>query len=389
MVEAPKPAPAPLIRVYGIIKPTIIGSSGAVESYSQPNATAITAAGNPVLSNSPRDGRLTFQAGQSRLGVHVGEGTPYHAQIETDFLDFTKASPTVASVPRIRIAKLDWKPTDKFTLTAGQDWELAQPVNPHGMNLVGALFQAGNSAYMRQQVKALLAVGSLELGLAVGLRTNTNGAVDTLTEVGFTPTFSGRVQYNLSKSSKLGVSGIVSSLLLAKGANGAADVRTVAGMGGLYADVTFAGMNLRAEGYFGQNAANLYLLTLGTGRASGTSAVDIQEAGGFVSLRVPIDIVGIYGQVGGAGVLNRADVIPSYGYATGSTTPTVGAPGSGGNGIRWNMVARLGVDVKIWDKLNFICEGFWTRTDHALAAVDVRNSVAQAFGVETGFLMSF
>lgn len=371
--EVPKEAP-PLFRIYGMIKPTIIGAGSAVESYGQQNGTAVTAAGNPVSAFNPDSGRLTFQIGQSRLGFHVGEGTAYHAQIEMDFLDFTKASPTVASVPRIRIAKLDWKPADGITLTAGQDWELAQPVNPHGMNFVGALFLAGNSSFMRQQVKVLYGTGNAEIGLAAGLRTNTNTAVDTAVEIGATPTLSMRAQYNFGKSGKIGVSGIATSLLY-KGAGGAADTRSFAGLGGLYADLTLGGVNLRAEGYAGRNAASMYMLTLGTGRAGvGNVPIDIYELGGFLSVRVPIEMVGIYGMFGGASVLNDTDVLPAA---------------SGGPGIKWNMMGRLGVDVKIWKSLSFLFEGFWVRTRHALAADSGKVSVAQAFGFETGLLLSF
>ena len=374
--EVPKEAP-PLFRIYGMIKPTIIGAGSAVESYSQPNATAVTAAGNPFSAFNADSGRLTFQIGQSRLGVHVGEGTAYHAHIEMDFLDFTKASPTVTSVPRLRIAKLDWKPADGITVTAGQDWELAQPVNPHGMNFVGALFQAGNSSFMRQQVKVLYGTGNAEIGLAAGLRANTNTAADTAlepVEIGATPTLSMRAQYNFGKSGKIGVSGIATSILY-KAAAGATDTRSFAGLGGLFADLTLGGINLRAEGYAGRNAANMYMLTLGTGRAgAGNVPIDLYELGGFLSVRVPIEMVGIYGMFGGASVLNDADVVPAA---------------SGGPGIKWNMMCRLGVDVKIWKSLSFLFEGFWVRTRRALAADSGKVSVAQAFGFETGLLLSF
>lgn len=399
-VEESKPAPAkeapPLFRIYGLIKPTIIGSGSALESYSQPNATAVTAAGNRILANQADVGRLTFQVGQSRLGFHVGEGTPYHAQIEMDFLDFAKASPTVASLPRIRIAKLDWKPIDGLTVTAGQDWDLTQPVNPHGMNFVGALFQAGNSAFMRQQVKALYATGAFEVGLAAGLQNNNNTNKDGAVELSVTPTLAMRFQYNLGKGGKLGkvgVSGIATSLLYNGGT--ANSSRAFAGLGGLYAELTLPAINLRAEGYAAQNAANIYMLTLGTGRpgTTGATQVDLSEVGGFVSFKVPVEMVSIYGMFGGASILNEADVLPSYGYVTdssGASIATAGAKGSSGNGIRWNMSGRLGVDVKVYKSLSFLLEGFWLRTKHKLAEADAgKQTVAQAFGFETGFLLTF
>src|SRR5690606_15080877 len=46
---APAAAPAPpVIRAYAWIKPTVIVQASPVESFSQPNMIAATAAGNPV-----------------------------------------------------------------------------------------------------------------------------------------------------------------------------------------------------------------------------------------------------------------------------------------------------------------------------------------------------
>src|SRR5262245_509979 len=48
---AAPPADPPVIRPYALIKPTIVFAGSPVESFSQPNASAVTAAGNPVLSS--------------------------------------------------------------------------------------------------------------------------------------------------------------------------------------------------------------------------------------------------------------------------------------------------------------------------------------------------
>ena len=92
--EPPKPAAAVqqppsavesvlgMLRPYATLKPAVIPSSGAVESFGQPNASAVTAAGNPVVSISPGDPRLTFQVAQSRLGLAVNEAGQVRAQLE-------------------------------------------------------------------------------------------------------------------------------------------------------------------------------------------------------------------------------------------------------------------------------------------------------------------
>ncbi|MDF2694387.1 MAG: hypothetical protein K0S65_2770, partial [Labilithrix sp.] len=123
-IEKTADALANLFRFYGTLKPTVIASVGSLESFSQPNATAETAAGNPALATLPKETRGTFQVGQSRVGLWVAEKSRTRGHLEFDFVDFTKASPTVASVPRLRIATVEWEPVDKLTFTFGQDWDL-------------------------------------------------------------------------------------------------------------------------------------------------------------------------------------------------------------------------------------------------------------------------
>ena len=62
---------APVFDPYGFLLPAISVSSGAVESFSQPNLSAYTAAANPVLAAVPGQARSAFHLGQSRVGVVV------------------------------------------------------------------------------------------------------------------------------------------------------------------------------------------------------------------------------------------------------------------------------------------------------------------------------
>jgi hypothetical protein len=384
-----------MFRLYGTLKPTVSFAGSAVESFNQPNLTAVTAAGNPVLSVAPTNPRLSFQMGQSRLGVWFGEGTKYRGQVELDFVDFAKASPTVASLPRLRIAKLEWAPNDNLTVVAGQDWGLEQPINPFGINLVGGAFQAGNTAFMRQQAKLLLRFGDVELGAAGGLQTNNNTAKDGLTELSFTPTAALRLQYFLGKRGRIGVSGIVTSLLLRAGTD---SLRTFAGEGGVFGEVSpVPNWTIRFEGYGGQNTANLFLLGLGQGRAGTDAAIDVTELGGFVSTRVSgLGPIGLYATFGGAGVLNPQNVAPSYSYP-GTVDPANPPPFSAatlagtGPGIVFNLHGRVGLDVTIGKGLSAMVEGFWYRTKFALQSVDVgrAGSVSQTFGGDFGFLWTF
>src|SRR5688572_700040 len=82
------------IQVYGFIIPTWTLASGAVASFSQPNSSAYPAAGNPAVDISRDAGRSTFQVAQSRIGIHITPTTKARGDLEFDFIDFSKASPT-------------------------------------------------------------------------------------------------------------------------------------------------------------------------------------------------------------------------------------------------------------------------------------------------------
>lgn len=390
------------VRVYGVVNARVVASSAAVDSFSQPNGSAITAAGDPVVSNVPGDARLTFQAAQSRFGLWVGEGSPLRARLEFDFIDFTKASPTVQALPRLRIATLEYSPTPALTITAGQDWDLVQPLNPHGINLVGAAFQAGNTGFMRQQFRAFYKLDALELAVALGLQNNNATAKDGAVELDFFPTFAARAQYALGQHGRVGVSALGTAILFNPGPSA---IRTFAGLGGVYANLRFASLDLRVEAYAAQNAANLFLLGLSQGRAVAVAgqtgafeARDLREVGGFASAKVDLVDARLagYATLGGAAILNPDDVVPSYGYAGTidaanppalSTATLAGA----GPGMKWNVTGRVGLELKLLDGFSFLAEGFWHRSFFALVAVDQSRvkGVAQALGVETGFLYTF
>lgn len=385
------PAPESLIRIYGLVNPRFIASSSAVESYSQPNEVAITAAGNPVFSNMADRARFTFQAAQSRIGFWANEQGALRAQLEFDFVDFTKATPTVASLPRLRIARADYAFAPGHLLSMGQDWDLHAPLNPHGINLVGGLFQAGNSAFMRQQLKYLYTQESLELGAAVGFPANNNSVKESMLEIGGSPTLALRGAYRLG-ASKVGVSVIGTQVPFALGTpdeRHAASFSTV-----LYSELSPTPQtNVRVELNYGQNAANLGLLTL----SQGYTAKDIQELGGFLSARHMLSAQhALFGMVGTQRVLNPADVAPSYSY--GPLTPDAPPPAftaanlaGTGLGMLHNTGMRLGYEFKPLSNVGLMVEGFYYHSRFRLQAVDEgrARSTGDALGLETGMLLTF
>jgi hypothetical protein len=385
-------AVAEVVRIYGFIRPIASFSSHAVESFSNPNMSAPTAAANPALASLPNDSRLSFQVAQSRFGIWIGEKSPLRGHIEFDFIDFAKSSPTVQALIRLRIAAVEFQPIEKLTLIAGQDWDLNAPINPHGMNFVGGHFQSGNTGFMRNQLKALYALGEhLELAGAVGLQGANAAFRDAGLELGRMPTFAVRATALLGKYGKAGVDGIGTRLRLAPGPT---ERFTFAGSAGIFGEITpTATTQIRFEGYVAQNLANLGALAL----SQATRQNDIQEIAGFISVRQTfLNRHAVYASAGTAQVLNGDDVAPAYAYAAvaAGTTPAFGSGTLSGTGpgIRWNDKALLGYDFKPTKALAIVVEGYWFKTRHQLLAVDATragDATRHAFGGDVGMVYSF
>jgi hypothetical protein len=385
--EAP---PAPIIRAYATIKPTIVVAGSPVESFNQANATAATAAGNPVITAVKDEASTTFQVGQSRLGFWFNEKGKARGQFEFDFIDFTKSSPTVGAVPRLRIAKVEWALSDSTVLMAGQDWDLFSPVNGYTLNLVSVAYQAGNSAFMRQQAKLLWHNDSLEIGAAVGLAGINNAAKALLPEYSRIPTVAARAAVLLGTAGRIGVSAIGTSWRFTP--DQPTERKAFAGGAALYGDVTPAErFNIRFEAYWGQNLANIGALTLGQGNPTD----DIKEVGGFLSAKYGLNEThALYTLVGAAKVLNDDKVVPAYTYpavADGAPAPADSAatPGAG-PGMKQNIVARLGYEYRYDKSLAFMLEGFFFDTEHVLnqdydADLDGHQT---ALGTEIGLLFT-
>lgn len=395
---APPPAPstpgaldalANMIRFYGIIRPVVTFSGGALESFSNPNASAPTAAANPVLANLADESRLTLQVAQTRFGFWINEPGELRGHLEFDFIDFGKASPTVQALLRLRIATVEWSPAKNFTIAAGQDWDLPTPIAPFGLNLVGGNFQAGNTGFMRQQVKALYKpADALEVGFALGLQAPNATPKDAAVELARVPTFAVRVTALLGSVGRLGIGGIATELRLSPGPM---QRRTFAGAGNIFGELTpTPTTTLRFEGYIGRNAANLGVLSIGQGRLT----QDVAEAGGFISARQGfLSNHALYATYGTARTLDPNDVVASYSYPD-MTMPTFSSAVSAGTGpgIRWNQVARVGYEWKPLKPLAIALEGFWYNTSHALVSGDARRvetAKPSVFGADIGMAYSF
>jgi opacity protein-like surface antigen len=397
--EQAPPAP-PIIRPYAVLKPVLVFSGRPVESFSQPNASAVTAAGNPVLAALPHEAGYTLQVAQSRLGFWFAEGQPVRGQFELDFVDFGKSSPTVQAVPRLRIAKVEWALSDSTLLSVGQDWDLWGSVNPHTIDLVASSFQAGNTGFMRQQIKLIWQNESLEVSGALGLPVVNAASKALIPEHNGLPSLAARAALIFGPVGRIGVNGWATSLRFAP--NTPAEAKSFAGAFGIYGDVTpVERLNLKFEGYWGQNFANTGALALGTGRATVNATtgeaevIDLTEVGGFLSAKYGFDAThSIYGSFGIAHILNPEDVIPSYNY--GSATPDPSLPASAavlagtGPGMKQNLTVKLGYEYRYSKAIAFLVEGFLFKSQHVLNAdadADIDGD-RTAVGGEAGLLFT-
>lgn len=331
---------------YGFILPNVSYASHAIDSLGHTNQVAPTAASSAINPQDPLS-RMTFQVQQSRIGLKINPDESLRGKFEVDFVDFSKPSPVQQAVPRLRIAKVEYLPTDQTTVFFGQDWDVFSPLNPHTFNFVGNYFEAGNAGFMRQQVGVTHQCSSLEGTVALGLpgynATPTDSTpIDSNLELSLVPTAAGRISYVFDKN-RVGVSAIASRLTF----NNARDIQR--GVWGLNAflDLTpIDSFNLKAEGYWGQNLANTGTLSL----SQGTLAATMKEVGAYVSARyVFTENNALFGGFGFAKITNSGQL--AYNVQGGSSL-----------GIKSNTLFKLGLEQRLVQKLTLFLEGTFYHT---------------------------
>lgn len=138
------------VEPYGFIRATLISSSQAVDSFGNTNMTAPVKAAPSSANNSTY--RSSFEFAQTRAGIRI-PGDKINGVIEVDFIDFTKATAGTKALPRLRLAIVNYKLSETQLLEIGQDWDIFSPTKPSTYNFVGLYFNAGNSGFMRPQIK--------------------------------------------------------------------------------------------------------------------------------------------------------------------------------------------------------------------------------------------
>jgi hypothetical protein len=370
------------VSLYGFIQPSWIGASTGVDSFSQPNMSAYTAASNPVLDPNFNRAQSSFQVAQSRFGLLVKPEEKFSGRIEMDFVNFSKASPTTQALPRLRRASIDYKTSENVTFRFGQDWDLMQAQMPFTYNWVGHYFETGDIGFMRIQAMALVQSGDFEHGFAVGLPTSNGDPANNAIEVGMVPTVSFREVYKSHEGTQLGFAVIGSSLLPASKTGD----RFFAGAGTLFGGTKVTpALEILAKAYIGQNTSNLGML--GLGYTNGISP-SIREAGGYLTGRATLsESIALFGGLGGSWVLNTSDLSPSYNVSAAGAYSLSG----NGTGILYNLTARLGGEWKAEKNLAFFLELASLHTKYQLLAADLSRTdpMRQSLVTQTGVQLNF
>jgi hypothetical protein len=345
--------PFPPVQFYGFVLPTVSVSSGGVESYSQPNMSAPTAAANPMMAYHSDSPVYSFQYVQSRAGVRLGDDQ-MSGRLEFDFIDFSKASPTVQALPRVRRATVEYSPVDSVHLLMGLDWDLVSPLGPFSFNYICHNFESGDIGFMRTQAMTLVKTGRFEHGFALGFPAANSTASAGILEQSWIPTIALRETYTAEKFS-VGASGIITALRESAGGSN----RYLAGAFTLFGWVKpVAGLEIRSEGYFGRNTANIGLL--GLAYSDGGAALGGNEMGAYVSAKGTfLEKHSVFGGIGAATLLEPSQATPSY---TVSSTGAVSLSGKG-PGIELNERVNVGYQWKPKDWFSVFTEmnAFFTR----------------------------
>lgn len=370
---------------YGFLLLTSTTSTAGLESFSQGNYGAPTAAANPGVNananvvSHPNWPGTSFQAAQSRFGLNIKHNElPVEGLVEFDFIDFAKSSPTVAALPRLRRATMTYV-IDQTKVVVGQDWDLVSPLAPTTFNLVGHYFQTGDLGFMRQQIQVLNTQDRFEHALAIGTTQANNTAYVNQMEYGVYPTLALRETFT-DGGLKVGLSALAGVTRLPT------DQRKQVGGYVATAFISYksAAWTTTAEAYEGQNLANLNL----QGLSFSSTGRTVKEFGGYISSRFQAsEKVGIFGGMGLSKVENPNAVVPAWNYSASSFSFANFGPG-----LKQNGTVRLGASYEFIKQNNLFIELGHFMSEFALNANQIasqysptRNASYLEFGLKTDF----
>lgn len=357
--------------LYGFVRASSSYSSSALASFNNINMVAPTHAVAHTRSTDSTS-RFGFQTQQSRVGTFIKK-QELSAQLEFDFVDFSKSSPTTQMVPRVRIATASYVWENK-KIVIGQDWDLFSPLNSYTYNYVGNYFLAGNSGFMRQQFQYLVTLEKYEFGAAIGMANSNPTLTDGDVELGKSPSYAARITRNL-EGGKFGLSLIYARLKYQTGEKKNHDSYG----SNLFFEKVWGAFGLKTELYHGMNLANIGLLTIG----KGTSDHDVKEYGGHLTGAYKIrQNLSIFGGGGIVKAENNSEVQPFAPQGDALKTSVITS-----SGINYNFVTRIGFDYKITEDFSFLAEVSRFQTDTKLSDNKYKTEIAGA--LDAGITLKF
>ncbi len=375
------PAHAELdFNVYGIMKTSIISASQQITSFGNNTFSAPTHAAPVVTTNAAterysKERRTSFQSQQTRFGAVINSGNKISARLEFDLIDFTQSTHAAGLQTRLRLAQMDYKFSDKLTLTAGQKWLSFMGVVPYMNNLVQANFYSGNTGFIGQEATLKYALSSVDLYAAIMAKGKNTTNSQTQTELGALPGISLRADYKFS-AGLVGVAAIAAKMeteaLAANTANTYQDGSAYAYK--IFTKMNFGGLDFRAEAFQGQNTENLALLGIGGSSYKSATNTNIQTWGGFTSVAYKFNETHTF--YTGAGYVANKDAAARLNGETATN-----------NKMASNKMARIGYEYHLGDGAKIFFEDSQYSTKFVTSANSYKSYDANT--AEIGLMWAF
>ena len=172
-------------------------------------------------ASNDNDNEFNMTANETRLGLKISgpedDGVKTSGVLEIDFFEDSTATNKARIMMRHAYMKIDW-PEDRFSIIAGQTWDVISPLNPSTLNY-SVQWWAGNIGYRRPQIrltKSFALTSDIDLTLqgaiarTVGISNSFDTPGDSGEDAGF-PGVQGRASLKFPllgyKPTVLGVSG--------------------------------------------------------------------------------------------------------------------------------------------------------------------------------------
>ncbi len=245
----------------GTARTLMYGNTTAGPTAAQSRVVDKTAAGggrHTWFSATPQNSRV----GLNWLGTKVSDTLKIGGTLELDFVNvLTQGSYGISPIPRVRLLFLELSSVNKWSLVAGQNWDIFSPLNTTTLSLGGNLWFQGNMGIRRPQARFTYNfisndVNRLKVAVSANLPSNTDNMFGSNGITSGIPMGEGLVQYERKMKSGdliLAVSGVGGAI------NDSGTYRKEGGVAGSVAIPFHKYLKFAGEFQYGQNLG--YLMT--------------------------------------------------------------------------------------------------------------------------------